>query len=494
MLLKTLFKNMTTYKDKTAFVIEEVAYTYEELAIKIGEIQQELQKIGVQKNDIIVVHTYNDLETYASILAVWFLGATFVPINPKHPKERNDLIYNQIHITCVVSSKLYCVDSSVTFINTSNINVSNIKPILLETTARNLMYILFTSGSTGVPKGVPISLGNLEAFIVENRKLFSKTTADSRFLQVYDLTFDASLQSYLLPLYIGASIYTVSPEKIKYLEAYKLMQKHQITFAKISNSIITYLKPFFSSIQLAKLQYCVFGGGEGLDLDLVTIWQQSIPNALIYNVYGPTETTVNTHYYQLPTNSNAIKNHHGIVAIGKAFGTNSAIIIDEKIQEVTSNTIGQLCLSGAQVTRGYWKDKAKNKISFFEKETNGVTTTYYKTGDLAYIDTDGDYLFCGRMDNQIKIQGYRVELAEIEHIAKQFGKASNYVAVSKKNKQEITEIVLFCEQISVDSTQLQKYLKEKLPSYMLPSQIIAVAVFPKNTNGKIDKLSLLNTN
>ncbi len=474
MLLAKIHKHLHDNNKNLAFFIEENSYSYSDLYYKIAGIQALLLKSKVQKNDIVVVNVYNDIETYASILATWFLEATFVPINTKHAKKRNVLIENQINYKVKLSSNQNDENSICTkdaFANNKIINHSSLDQIL---------YILFTSGSTGVPKGVPISHKNLHHFIVDFNKEFTLQKND-KFLQIYDLTFDASVHCYVLPLFLGASIFTVSQNKIKYLEAYKIMEKQQITFAKFPPSVLTYLQAFFNRIQLPNLKFSLLGG-ESLDASLAQKWQSCIPNATIYNVYGPTEATINTHVFNFTKNYNATKNYRGTVAIGKPFGSNKAFIVNNKNEILPKNTKGELCLSGKQLTKGYFNDPEKNKTAFFYINNQKV----YKTGDIALQDDDGDFIFYGRKDHQVQIQGYRVELQEIEEIAKQFGNALHYVAVAVKNKLAVNHIVLFAENLQEDTKKLHQFLQNNLPNYMVPFKIVTLNKFLQTTSGKID--------
>ncbi len=479
--LEKIKANFNTYKNDIAFTIDDISYTYNDFSKKVVAIQQLLLQNNIKKNTIVIVHTYNDIETYASIFAIWFSGAAFVPINPNHPKERNELIIKQISSTISLSS-----EQNNTSLCTKKLPKSSAEITILDNNLNQIMYILFTSGSTGLPKGVAITLKNISSFIVDFSKNYTINNND-KFLQIYDLTFDASIHCYLLPIYLGGSIYTVNPKKIKYLEAYKLMEKHQITFAKMPPSVIAYLKPFFSKINLPKLKYSLFGG-EGLNFELVNLWQKCVPNAQVQNVYGPTEATINTHIFNIPKQLNRKKTYNGMVSIGKPFGSNKAIIVGENNQIVPDNVKGELCLYGNQITAGYWKNKAKNNSSFFKMGKDKV----YKTGDLAFKDKDGDFIFCGRIDNQVQIQGHRVELSEVENAARQFKKALNYTVVSTKNKFGVIEIILFTEKLETDNKQIQTFLKQRLPNYMLPTKIINLEKFPLTSSGKIDNQNLIS--
>ncbi len=478
MILQQILQHLNRKDKNLAFFIEEQGYSYAELRDKIAGIQALLQQENIQKNDVVLLNVYNDIETYASILAIWFSGATFVPLNPKHAKNRNDLIKNQMEVAVKLSSNSKDISSIITKDKTSKKAITN------KSFSNQILYILFTSGSTGIPKGVPISKQNLDSFISDFNAEYSLTKND-KFLQIYDLTFDASIHCYVLPLFLGASVFTVSPNKIKYLEAYKTMQKHEITFAKFPPSVLTYLQPFFNKINLPKLRYSLLGG-ESLKANLAENWQKCVPNATIHNVYGPTEATINTHIFNFTKNYKPTKSVNGIVCIGKPFGNNKAIVINENNVMLPKNTKGELCLAGKQITKGYYKNQLKNRESFITVNNQ----KYYKTGDLVIQDNDGDFLFYGRMDSQIQLQGYRVELSEIEEIAGKFNTKNNIAVVAVKNKLDANTIILFVENKNINTKQFHLYLQNNLPNYMVPSKIITLNTFPQTTSGKIDYNSL----
>ena len=482
MLFERLTYHLNHQSEQIAFVINGQEYSYQYFKDKISSIQQLLLQNNFHEGDKTIIYTYDDIETYASILAVWFLGGVFIPINPKHPKDRNALILNQISTKFKLSS-----NKKDTELITKELNQTDKKLIVKAREKDSLMYILFTSGSTGTPKGVPISYKNSNAFIRDFAKEFQLNSND-KFLQIYDLTFDASIHCYLLPLFLGASIYTVSPNKIKYLEAYKLMEKQDLTFAKFPPSVLSYLKPYFKKINLPKLKYSLLGG-ESLDFELVKQWQNCVPNAKIYNVYGPTEATINTHIFSIPKNMDNKKTYNGTVSIGKPFGSNKAIVIDKNGKLIIDNSKGEMCLYGDQITNQYFNNLEKTKQAFATINQQFV----YKTGDLVYQDSDGDFIFCGRIDNQVQVQGYRVELSEVENAARQFKKALNFAVISAKNRLNVLEIVLFTEQLTTETAELQNFLKTRLPFYMVPSKIINLEKFPQTAGGKIDKQSLLKS-
>ncbi len=344
---------------------------------------------------------------------------------------------------------------------------------------------MFTSGSTGKPKGVPITRGNVGAFVHAFWNIGYSLDENDRCLQPFDLTFDLSVMSYLIPLLRGACVYTVPSSQIRYSFIAQLLEDHSLTIALMVPSTIRYLRPYFDEIRLPALKYSLFCG-EALSLDLVKEWSKCVPNAIIDNVYGPTEDTIFCSNYRY-NKEGIIKSYNGIMSIGKSMTSGHMIIVNNENQEISAGHQGELCLSGSQLTPGYWKNPQKNSESFFVDNNH---RRFYKTGDLCFKDAEGDIMYVGRMDHQVKVQGYRIELGEIEHHACEFLEGSNTVALTFENKEGNTEIILFVEGSILDTNALLNYLKSKMPGYMIPSKILISERFPLNINGKIDRKEL----
>ncbi len=489
---------LENFPERNAFFIADRSYTYNQFASRIAAIQESLNRQVSDDEKYIGVVTHDDPDTYAAIYALWFSGKAFVPVNPFTPSYRNDKIVSSIPLSVLISSKpldnkFLSDPGRFHLILTSDLEETdkNIQPI--QTDPEDDCYVLFTSGSTGEPKGVPISRKNLGSF-TENFIHYKgyDFTEEDRFLQIYDLSFDASLPCYIVPLCIGASVYTVPQNQIKYLYAYKLMHDYKLTFIKMTPSTLAYLKPYFSSIKLDSVRYCLLGG-EAFPASLSEAWASCVPDARIQNVYGPTEATIICAIYDWNRKADFLKTSDGIVSIGKVIGENISIIIDENTNIVPGGMRGELCIAGPQVTKGYWNDNERTTAAFFEKDYQGKKFIFYRTGDLVFEDKDGYLMFCGRMDNQVQINGHRVEPGEIEKHARDFLDSSNVVAIAKENNKETMEIFLFIENFPGRRKELSVFLEQKLPSYMVPKKIINLNEFPKTTGGKIDRTELLKS-
>lgn len=502
-ILENLVNNFRKFPRRNAFFIQDQFYTYGAFEAKIAAIGQKIGTLTDPEEQYFGIITYDDLETYATIYALWFLGKAYVPLNPGNPAERNREIIRQMGIRTLLTSRATPDGSTelpglqpetvIIVTGTARDTVSKTGEPVYMNTARGETdcYVLFTSGSTGKPKGVPISRRNLDTFVRSFLAAGYRLDENDRFLQIYDLSFDASVHCFAVPLTVGGCVYTVPRDQIKYLYAYKLMKEQQLTFVKMPPSTLSYLQPYFRSIKLEQLRYCLLGG-EAFAAQLAERWAPCAPNARIQNVYGPTEFTINSHIFNWTSAANEEKSSNGIVSIGKCFGDTIAIVAGKDLESLGDNEKGELCLSGDQQTRGYWKDEDQTRTAFFECEVQGEVRRFYRTGDLVFRDGDGDYMYLGRLDSQVQIHGYRVELSEIEKHALDFLAGANLAVIPVVNENQVTELFLFVENAARSLEEISLHLEKSLPAYMVPRKVINLEHFPKSAGGKINRTALKN--
>ncbi|MBN2698609.1 MAG: AMP-binding protein [Bacteroidales bacterium] len=492
--LEKIQDNFRLHGDHNAFFIKGAFYKYRDLAGKVADVQAALSGLSGSERNIGVVLN-DDLETYASILALWFTGLTFVPVNPGFPAERNRNIREQVGMKTILYSSMKGMDETV-FSGCKTIDTKNLTgsgrdlPVLSPPEPEADLYILFTSGSTGIPKGVRISRSNLDAFVRDFIAYPSyHFTRDDRFLQIYDLSFDASIHCYVVPLTIGASVYTVPQDEIKFLSAYKLMLNHQLTFVKMPPSTLSFLRPYLPAVSLPHLKYCLLGG-EAFPSMLAREWEPCVPNALIQNVYGPTEATINCMIYDWNGEKGSRKEYNGTVSIGRAFGSNIAVVADKSHKHVKPFETGELMIGGKQVSPGYWRNEELDREAFTGMDYRGKMTRFYRTGDMVTIDEEGDIMFLNRRDEQLQVQGYRVEPGEIEQMARTCLNGMNVVAMGKESRGGGMKLYLFVEGDPIDQMPLMHYLENHLPRYMIPGKIFVLKEFPRLVSGKLDRRAL----
>lgn len=490
-LADSFIRNCAVFPQKNALFINGVHYTYAQLLAKVHSIYAQIAD-QEKKYDRIGVYCTDDLNTYASILAVSACGAAFVPLNSNFPLARNltiiesasiELILNSTSDTFQITSPI-CLPLSNDFVEIPN-DLSTYR--LERKTDQDLAYILFTSGSTGQPKGVPITNRNIahffEFFTTENRFHF---TENDRFIQVFDLTFDVFIFSFFMPLHVGACCY-VSPQKgIRYLEIVKLLSEHQITVATMVPTVLQYIEKYIREVDFPQLRYSFFIGDK-LSHRLVSKWSEKVRQGEIYNFYGPTEATVVCSYYKWNEKDSLLESNKDIVPIGKPFPTIEIAIINEENERVAENEMGELCLSGPQVVHAYLNNANENRFIYL-KNASGDLIRFYKTGDLVSLNANNNLLFHGRIDNQVKINGHRIEINEIEDNVRKLTNDLIYVACYS-NSKGIKHLVLFIEKNS-NAIDFKTELIPLLPEFMIPKTIIELDQMPLNFNGKIDQKKL----
>ncbi|MBW8331224.1 MAG: AMP-binding protein [Prolixibacteraceae bacterium] len=467
-----------------AFCIGGKFYSYNEFVEYISGSQQLLQKnIGQSTGQTVGVICNDTIETFAAIFAIWFSGCCFVPLHPLHPTIVNNEKIEQSGARFIFDSEMNQSPSDLQAKHICNKEIKSTEPLII-TQEMERAYILFTSGSTGKPKGVPINLKNLTAFAEGFLELYPDLTSEDRFLQTYDLTSDAAFTGYLIPLFLGATVYTIPSGSFKYLTIVKILQEQQITFTKFTPSILNYLRPYFKSMRFDSLKHSHFGG-EALSYDLVAEWAKCVPNAEISNGYGPTETTVTCTIHR--ANIDQLNEHvyNGIVSIGKPFKEVKILIVDENDRIVPDGEKGELCIGGSQVMDGYLNVFHDDRNPFFV--TENTQERYYRSGDLAFKNSQGDLFFCGRKDDQLKISGYRVEPAEIEFAVGNVANGLKSKAFGFRNKGGTESIVVFIEKFDEEPEKLKDKLRTLLPSALIPEKVISIRQFPINMNGKVDK-------
>lgn len=467
-----LYRSFQTHTGNAALKIGDKTYTYGEILQISSGIRMHLKNCSSQNIGLFLT---GDVEMYAAILAIWFEGKTYVPVHPDFPLKRNQQIISQAEIKTLISSVPMTKSFDIEIISSEGLTGDIVNPPLEADPLYNA-YILFTSGSTGEPKGVPITFSSLSYFIDSYHDTFGGITEKDTFLQMFELTFDMSVFSYLLPWLHGAEVVGLHKKEAKFLQILDLLEADEITVAHMVPSILNLIQPYLDSeIQNSSLRLNLFAG-EPLLTRQMSFWRSFVPNAEIYNTYGPTENTIICTAYKI---DGTIDDRNGIISIGKPMKHNDILLVDENFSQ------GELLLGGKLLTAGYWKNPQKTAEAFINK--NGKR--FYKTGDWCEKDGNGNIFYKNRIDFQGKINGFRVELSEIEYLANQITDAAS-TAVIYKDGHSNDQLALFV-QGSHEVTDLRNKLSELLPDYAVPSKIICLERFPLNTSGKIDRHELI---
>lgn len=491
---KTLFElfteSVTKYPDNTALTFHHVSYTYTELNQTVNRLTRELLKQGAGKGVVIGLALDRCAEMVISLLAILKSGSIYVPLDPEYPKDRIEFMLDDSSARILLTSQKY-----------KGHFASNTREILIEdalvaskdhpanepektVTGADLAYILYTSGSTGKPKGVQIAHHSLVNVMLSLQKQPGIKPGE-RMLAVATISFDIAGVDLYLPLSSGAEI--VLADSITAKDGRALLD-----IVRTQNINILQATPYTWRMMLEVgwdeyLPLTVFTGGEALAKDLA---ERLIPRSkAVWNMYGPTETTIYSIIKHI-TDANDI-------TIGWPVANTQVYILDEEKNNLTNGEIGEIYIGGDGVARGYLNRPELNAERFIDNPfTPGEKI--YRTGDLAKIKPDGDIVYLGRIDHQVKVRGYRIELGEIEHnLGKQEG-IKQAVVIAREDTPGIPRLVAYLVLESgqtgipekVDLDKWDKALLNVLPEYMVPDDYVLLDVIPSTPNGKIDRKAL----
>ncbi|MCB0515652.1 MAG: AMP-binding protein [Chitinophagales bacterium] len=481
-------ENCRRFPQQTAIVVpKDKSYTYEELFQQVHLIYQHLVAQNITDTRIGIYCT-NDVWTVAAILAVSAYGAAYVPINPKFPTSRNAFIVADCNLRCVLSSEpTIFFGENISLICLSQLNnTEQVAPYYLNPQlAVDVAYILYTSGSTGVPKGVPVkgeSVAMLFDFLLQNYHFSEKDT----FLQCFEWTFDMSVLCLFGAFLKGSCCYLMEESSIKWVQILQYIQQYKISVLALVPSVIALSQKYLPQLVFSHVRYCFFSG-EALLHSHTAVWAKTVPLAQIVNMYGLTESAIVISYYNFEENISAKESVNDIVPIGHFFPETTILLVNEKGDEVNSGEIGELCLAGKQLIVAYINQVHEERFFYYQK--NAQTLLFYRSGDLVKRNKWGNYLYIGRNDEQVQIQGYRVELKEIEEVLSKIAHCRAAV-VAKEDENKNAYLVAFVEKPTLDLTSIAQKMQELVSFYMLPKKIIILNELPLSLNGKIDKKTL----
>lgn len=470
---KTILDVFNEQVDKTpnaiAIVFEDVKITYKEIDELSNKLANYLLSAHTIKiGDIVGVKLERNEWQIISLLSVLKTGAAYVPINPNYPEERIDYIENDSN--CKVT-----IDEFVIEVFRSSQNISKERP-KVEISTDNLAYVMYTSGSTGQPKGVMVThknVFNLLYWFTDNFKISEKTVA----IQLTDISFDPSIED-IFGTFIKGGVYHIISKNVlsNIQELREYIFKNKIT---ILNYIPRYLfellgnQPKIDSIEF------VISGGEKLQEDnKLAILDAGYE---LYNNYGPTETTVDVLCGKMNEKSSYI---------GKPIYNTKIYVLDSNKQIVPVGFSGELCVSGKGLSKGYLNQPELTNDRFIQNPFD-QDQKLYLTGDIVQWSSNGNIIFIGRKDDQVKVRGYRIELTEIEKKLSSQKNIDDAIVLIKEEDNNEKFIVAFLIGDTIEIGQVKLALRKQLPDYMIPSYFKVIDHIPLNSNGKIDKNELL---
>ncbi|MBE9228589.1 amino acid adenylation domain-containing protein [Phormidium sp. LEGE 05292] len=483
--------------DTEAVVFEGKQLTYLQLNQRANQLAHYLRTLGVGPEVLVGICVERSLEMVVSLLGILKAGGAYLPLDPALPQESLAfrLIDAQVPILLThhgllvreeakVQTMLYLDADWELIAQESSANPNS------EVIPENLAYVLYTSGSTGQPKGVAIEhrqiLNYLHAIL---DKLQLPTGAS--FANVSTFAADLGNTVIFPALCTGGCLHIISQERAtdpKALAEY--FGHHPIDCLKIVPTHLASLLTSKASNSIIPRQ-CLVLGGEAASWDLIETIQQEAPNCRILNHYGPTETTVGVLTY--PVSSKQASDNSKTVPIGRPIANTQVYILDRHQQPVPIGVPGELHIGGASLARGYLNRPDLTAEKFINPFNDKINTRLYKTGDLVRYLSDGNIEFLGRLDRQVKIRGFRIELSEVETAIAQHPAVRETVVVAREDipgHKYLAAYIVCNQKEALTSSTLRDFLKEKLPSYMVPGAFVMLNALPLTPNGKVDHQAL----
>ena len=490
-------------------------WTYAQLSAIAAGIARELT--AADGSQFVAVFASRSLTAFAGSLAVFAAGAAHVALNPAHPMRRSASIVVQAGLTTIVvgnealntlpdllelapgvrrviapeSADLAALRALHPHVHVADASRLTADASLAAPAVQpdDLAYLVFTSGSTGEPKGISISHGNLAVYMRNFRALAAPLPTD-RVATTYELTFDVALHDMFQAWFSGATLCVVPARHL--LAPARFIRDQRITywFSVASAAMLMErqgtLRPgMFPLLRVSML--C----GEPLPGRTAAAWAAATPNSVLYNVYGPTETTMELAFYRWEPESSPAACRRGVVPIGVPFADHQHLLLDTQGTEIEGAGRGELLLSGPQVGRGYWKLPERTQQAFVQLP--GRPGTWYRTGDLVERDESGVYHFVSRLDHQVKLRGHRIELGEIEAALRDVAETSLVAVIPYPVVGGNAEglVAFLAGGPERDADALRRGLAERLPAAMIPDRIERLNDLPLNANYKIDRPALV---
>ncbi len=445
----------------------------------------------------IIVYGHKTPEMLLCFIACAKTGRAYVPIDRSVPTARVREIIRSVDPEMILAIEPLEIEKTnvlqfdeIKRLSTCNDIIESGKWIR----ASDIFYIIFTSGSTGTPKGVQITRNCLDNFIQWGITL-CKYRQRANFINQAPFSFDLSVMDLYLSLYLGGTEIALDKDLLQ--NTGMLMEAFQMSNADVwvstpSFAAVCLAERVFSQKVLPQLKTFLFCG-ETLPNRTVERLQNAFPSANIYNTYGPTESTVAVTSVLVDNETNQKCRP---LPVGKAKPGTEIVILDSAGNRVEDNEKGEIAIIGDTVGAGYWKDPEKTSIAFSDCQIDSVASRMYRTGDKGYL-LDGMLYYCGRLDRQIKLHGYRIELDDIENNIEKLPNINRAAVLPVyRDNGEVRSITAYVEAIGHDKMgfeeeqKLRLRLKEYLPDYMIPKKIVFAGKLPMTQNGKIDRKAL----
>ncbi|MCL2188285.1 MAG: amino acid adenylation domain-containing protein [Defluviitaleaceae bacterium] len=493
-ILEYLENTMQSHPKKIAFTGENGALTFEELHAKARAIGSYLHSQALEKQPI-AVFMEKSADMTAAFYGVVCGGCYYVPLDAEMPVYRIKQILETVNPALIIHDnaakdlltawnlpfKQICFSQIVTH----TVNDSALKQIRLGAIDTDPLYVVFTSGSTGVPKGVTACHRSVIDYI-ENLSVILDANEHTIFGNQSPLYLDACLKELIPTLKFGAtthfipkSLFMFPVKLVEYINENKI---NTICWVASALGLVAGLGAF-KKVMPHTLRTVAFGS-EVFAVKHLNQWREAAPNAQFIHLYGPTEATGMSLFYKVDRNFN----EGDIIPIGRPFPNTGVVLLDEHGNAPKQGEPGEICIRGTGLCLGYFNDSVRTSAAFVQNPHAPYADLLYKTGDLGRVGEDGLYYFIARKDHQIKHMGYRIELTEIEWVAARISGIQLACAVYDSEKSRI--VLYYMAEGGTEKTAVQAALKAELPRYMQPHSVHQLDTLPQTAGGKIDRVKL----
>lgn len=485
-MLDAFYESVHRYGEKAALETSSRSFTYTQLNQMSNALAEKLRYAGLKKGDVAAFLLKKGWEQIVSMLAVLKCGAAYLPLKYENPYERNREILKNSGARVLIWKQ---EDPNIQKEYQNIRNVVDFKEEYKETLEETITkpddtaYIIYTSGTTGVPKGVAIShKGAMNTIVDINERLH--VTKEDKTIAISDSSFDLSVYDIFGMFEAGGCIVVPNAEKVKEPEHWlALLDMHAVT---IWNTVPMYMQMLTGYLKGLKKKAenslrAILLSGDWIPLTIREDIQSTLGKCALYGLGGATEASIWSNIFTI----DKIEPQWNSIPYGKPLRNQRYYILNSRLEPRPNNVPGDLYIGGTGLASCYWKDRENTRKSFLIHPVTGERL--YRTGDLALYMEDGNIAFCGRQDNQVKINGFRIELGEIDSLLLKMGQVKKSVTLMREN--ELITFILAGEESNPE--QMKTLLAEHLPDYMIPAQIIEIDEIPLTLNGKVDRDALL---
>ena len=482
--------------ETVAVVFEDQQLTYRELNSQANQLAHYLKKLGVGPEALVGICVERSLEMIVGLLGILKAGGAYVPLDPGYPKERLGFMLEDARVGVLLTQQGVVAElpghqARVIYLDGDwgEIAQESEENPNSEITGENLAYVIYTSGSTGIPKGVMILHRGLVNYL--SWATLAYGVAAGQGAPVHSsIGFDLTITSLFTPLLAGQRVELLAEDGDVEALSSRLRKESDYSLIKITPAHLELVGQELPADKLAHRTRALVIGGEALTFEKLGLWSAHVPEIRLINEYGPTETVVGCCFYEVaPGNLRS-----GPVPIGRPIGNTQIYILGTYFAPVPIGVIGEIHIGGDGLARGYINRTEATKEKFIANPfSRDPDSRLYKTGDLARYLPDGNIEFLGRIDNQVKLRGYRIELGEIEAVLGQHPMVQSSVVVVREDTPGDKRLVAYVvgqQGESFDAAEIRKYLKQKLPEYMIPSAFVLLDELPLTPNGKVDRKAL----